>query len=60
MNSAAKQQLPSSMLVAVTKRICNSWNTTRRYRQGVQGCRFGCYAFGGDCQLHYCSCPIAA
>ena len=59
MNMASQFKIPPFMKVALLKSICNGWNTTRRYRQGAISCRFGCQAVGGDCQLHYCSCPVA-
>eukprot|EP00959_Pyramimonas_sp_CCMP1952_P448455 9390194-Pyramimonas_sp.AAC.1 len=58
LHRAPELHVPAFMITAVIKTICNSWTTTRRYRQGARGCSFGCSAIGGDCFLHYLSCPI--
>eukprot|EP00959_Pyramimonas_sp_CCMP1952_P248092 5185971-Pyramimonas_sp.AAC.1 len=52
-------KLPGFVATAVLKSLFNSWNTTRRYRCGAVGCRFGCQAVGGDDILRYMVCPIA-
>ena len=40
--------------------ICNAHPTARRFPKGGShsACRFGCFAVGGDCVLHYPFCPV--
>ena len=42
------------------KTICNAHPTARRFPKGGfhSACRFGCFAVGGGCVLHYTFCPI--
>eukprot|EP00959_Pyramimonas_sp_CCMP1952_P276105 5771336-Pyramimonas_sp.AAC.1 len=51
------QKLGSCVASSVLKTLCNAWATSRRFRAGRAGCRFGCYAVGGDDILHYFACP---
>ena len=40
--------------------VCNAHPTARRFPKGGShsACRFGCFAVGGDCVLHYPFCPV--
>ena len=48
------------ILATLTRTVCNAHPTARRFPKGGShsACRFGCYAVGGDCVLHYPFCPI--
>ena len=47
-------------LANLTKTICNAHPTARRFPKGGShsACRFGCFAVGGDCVLHYLFRPV--
>ena len=48
------------VLANVIKTVCNAHPTARRFPKGGShsACRFGCFAVGGDCVLHYPFCPV--
>ena len=48
------------VLANLIRTVCNAHPTARRFPKGGShsACRFGCYAVGGDCVLHYPFCPI--
>ena len=48
------------VLANVIKSVCNAHPTARRFPKGGlhSACRFGCFAVGGDCVLHYPFCPV--
>ena len=48
------------ILANLIKTICNAHPTARGFPEGGShsACRFGCFAVGGDCVLHYPFCPI--
>ena len=48
------------ILANLIRTVCNAHPTARRFPKGGShsACRFGCYAVGGDCVLHYPFCPI--
>ena len=48
------------ILANLIRTVCNAHPTVRRFPKGGShsACRFGCFAVGGDCVLHYPFCPI--
>ena len=48
------------ILANLIKAVCNAPPTARRFPKGGShsACRFGCFAVGGDCVLHYPFCPV--
>ena len=48
------------VLANIIKAVCNAHPTARRFPKGGShsACRFGCFAVGGDCVLHYPFCPV--
>ena len=48
------------ILATLIKTICNAHPTARRFPKGGShsACRFGCFAVGGDCVLHYPFCRV--
>lgn len=38
--------------------LCNAWPTTLRFGEGPRGCRWGCFAVGGDDLRRYLPCPV--
>ena len=55
-SSFVKPFIPANLI----KTICNAHPTARRFPKGGShsACRFGCFAVGDDCVLHYPFCPI--
>jgi hypothetical protein len=51
---------PDFVGVQLVRTWCSGWPTTRRFGEGLAGCRFGCFAVGGDDVRHYLCCPAAA
>ena len=47
------------ILANLIKTVCNAHPTARRFPKGDShsACRFGCFAVGGECVLHYPFCP---
>ena len=48
------------ILANLIRTACNAHPTARKFPKGgsLSACRFGCFAVGGDCVLHYPFCPI--
>ena len=48
------------VIANLIRTVCNAHPTARRFPKGGShsACRFGCYAVGGDCVLHYPFCPV--
>ena len=48
------------ILANLIKTICNAHPAARRFPKGGShsACRFGCFAVGGGCVLHYPFCPV--
>lgn len=51
--------LPDFVAFAWVRSATNSWATSRFVAHGAEGCRFGCFAVGGDCILHDASCQFS-
>lgn len=51
------EPLPDLIGLQLVRAWCNAWPTTRRFIGGPRGCRWRCFAVGGDGLLHYLSCP---
>ena len=60
LNMALISNFVNPFILANIQTTCNAHPIARRFPKGGShsACRFGCFAVGGDCVLHYPFCPV--